>query len=342
MSSWLLQALFIVAALLAAGSTAEARRTGQFGASGRLGSTCTRCHTGNAQRPTVDVALRPINPALPSPFSAGFVPGARYTVTITVTGGPAVVFGFNSDASAGTGIRTDTARTQQRVAGSTEFTHTSLGIGNNSWSYDWVAPPSSDAVTFWVAVNSGNGNTRDTGDGITATSFVLSPIAQEVLCRLGGVNAALGIDGVAEVLSINGSFGDDFRVVTLPTRGPFSMEIAAYPGAPSRIPYVVYAILRENTANDVTPHPFGLGSACFPTPLSGGNALCVVNTVGREGTLGVPLFPDTPLGPGQILAQPSIRQRFAGVVATVQGAVPDANSLNGQGAFTNAVVIRIQ
>ncbi|MBI3844213.1 MAG: hypothetical protein HY292_06190 [Planctomycetes bacterium] len=251
-----------------------------------------------------------------------------------------MTFGFDSDSSAGTGIVTQGAFTQHSSR-SQEFTHRQGGTGRNQWSYTWVAPANPLPVTFWVSVNSTNGNGGSIGDGITSTSFILNPLPPEVLCRFGGVNG--GINSVMNVLSVNGSFGDDQRRVTLQAGGPFSLEIAGYPGAGSNpIQYVIYAVPRENTAADITRYPFRLGFGCFPSRLSGSLGLTVANTVGQESISGRPVFPGTPPGPGQILAASPIPATFAGVVLTVQGVVPDTASASGRGALTNAVVIQIQ
>ena len=126
--------LVSVVALAWAPLEARAHSTGQFGYSGRNGVTCSsRCHVGSAAHPTLSVQLSPINSVLP-PAAVGYAPLAQYTVTINVTGGPGVTFGFNADSSAGTGIVTQGAFTQH-TSRSQEFTHRQGGTTRNQWSY---------------------------------------------------------------------------------------------------------------------------------------------------------------------------------------------------------------
>jgi hypothetical protein len=336
-----IRTLALAAAVVVVAPFARAHSTGEFGYSGRNGFTCTRCHGGNAAQPTVTVQLAPINTVLP-PTSVGYVPGARYTVSISVAGGPNSRWGFDADASAGTGIVTQPTLTWHSSR-TQEFTHRSAGTQMNHWSYTWVAPTATPAtpVTFWVAVNSANGNGGDTGDGIASTSFVVNPVPPEVVCRLGGVNG--DVNNVVNVLSVGGSFGDDQRRVTLQAGGSFSLEIAGYPSIGANpIPYVVYALPRENTAADVTPYPFGLGNGCFPSRVTGAHAITVANIVGQESLTGHPVFAGTPPGPGTILSASPIPANFTGVAITIQAIVPDSAAANHRGALTNAVVVQIQ
>ncbi len=331
-----------LASLLFAPAIARAHVDGQFGSSGRSGSTCaTVCHTGTAPRPTVTVDLVPRNSVLP-PTTVGFVPGARYTVSIAISGGPGLRWGFTNDCSAGTAVVTSPTLMQRSGGRPQEVTHRRAGTTVNQWSYDWIAPTTASPVTFWIALNSANNNGSRFGDGIAAMSFVINPVPPEVVVRFGGVNQGAGIDSIVNVLAVNGSAGDDLRRVTLAVGGPFALDFASYPGAPPQIPYVLYALQRENGPGDISPHPFGIGNGCFPTPVVGGQPIVVLNTIGLETLLGRPVFRGTPFGPTTVLSVPSVPSSFVGQTVTIQALVPDSNAANGRGAFTNAIVMQIQ
>src|SRR5262249_15479567 len=162
----------------------------------------------------------------------------------------------------------------------------------------------------------GLSSNRDAGVGGDACAssgqMDVNPIPPEILARIGNVNDAPG-DPVP-VFFVNGSRGDDRRVVTVPTgASPMALSIGTYPGAPPSIPYVFYALRRENRAADVTKLPHGIGPFCFSTPLTGGAPVVVANTLGHESVVGVPRVRGTPLGPGDFLAVPKIPAKVSGL-----------------------------
>ncbi|MBI1851058.1 MAG: hypothetical protein HYR85_12010 [Planctomycetes bacterium] len=321
-------------------TTVVAHPNGELNRSGRTGSTCRSCHGGTAAVPTASFALAPVNPLLP-PTSVGIVPGARYTVSISVTGGPSLRWGFDADASAGAAVLTSPTLTRVSTTRPQEVTHVTAGTHQSSWSYDWIAPATADPVTFWLAVNSANNNNSDTGDGIGTTSVIFNSLPAEILARLGAVNTASGIDNVVDVLTIRGGAGDSMRHLGVQTGQPFSLEINAYPGAPASVPYAVYALNRENTAADLTPHPLGLGTGCFATPISGGRSTVVTNVLGSDAQFGSAMFPGTPAGPGAILAVPRVPARYRGRTFTLMAVVQDSQSPSGNYVFTNAIVMQV-
>ena len=330
-------ALSLTAAAALAGS-AHARSGGIFGRSGRPpGSTCAACHGGGSGISSINFTLAPLNADFP-PFALGYVPGAIYRVTVSITGGPAVRNGFNWDADAGTS-RTTSSDVQRNgsVARQAEVTHTGFGINRNTWTFEWTAPADRRTVTFWLMGNSTNCNGSTSGDRpTTPVSTQATAAPAEVLARIGNVNDAPG--DPLPVLFVNGSRGDDSRVTSVATGGP-PMEIAVigYPGAPPAIPYVIYALRRANVAGDESTLPnFGLTAFLFPS--GGGTPTVVANTIGRFGTLGAPRFTGTPLGPGPVLTFPSVPSFVAGVSITLQGLVRDSTAPSG-GAVTNAVVV---
>lgn len=320
------------------GTEARASASGMFDRSGRtFGRTCANCHSGGTPGSVVTFTLTPLNADLP-PFGVGYVPGALYSVAVSITGGPAVRNGFNWDSDAGatrvtgSGVRKNT--NPNRTA---EMTHNSVGTNQNTWTFEWTAPADRRTAQFWLMGNSTNGNRGTSGDTPTSPVRLSATAAPpEVLARIGNVNDAAG-DPVP-VLLVNGSRGDDLRVVTVATGGP-SMEIAiaSYPGAPSAIPYVIYALRRANREGDAATIP-GIGLTAFAFPVSGGAPVVVANTLAHERQLGAPRVRGTPLGPGPILTLPRIPPSVAGASITLQGLVPDATAPSG-GSVTNGVVV---
>ena len=323
---------------LSIAETARARSGGIFGRSGRPpGTTCTQCHGGGTGTSTVAFSLAPVSPDIP-PFAMGYVPGAAYVVTVSIAGGPAVRNGFNWDCDFGfSRVLNSAVQRNGTVSRQAEVTHTRNGIAQNTWTFEWTAPPDRRTVTFWVMGNSTNGNGTTSGDRpTTPVSSQAGPVPIEVQARIGNVNDATGER--LPVLFVNGSRGDDFRVAIVQTGGP-PMEIAVigYPGAPPQIPYVIYSLKRANVAGDEVAVP-NLGITAFSTPLSGGTPTVVMNTIGRFPRIGFPRVAGTPLGPGPVLTLPRVSSKVAGSSITLQGLVPDSTAPSG-GAVTNAVVV---
>jgi glucose/arabinose dehydrogenase len=123
------------------------------------GQTCTLCHASGAALPTVTISG-------PEAVTAG----ATNAYRLTITGGPAVVGGFNVSTEAGIGVLSPGGSDTQLITG--ELTHTApkpFSAGSVSLDFFWTAPASNDTVTFYGAGNSANGNGELTGDGVAAT-----------------------------------------------------------------------------------------------------------------------------------------------------------------------------
>jgi glucose/arabinose dehydrogenase len=125
------------------------------------GQTCTLCHASGAAIPTVTISG-------PAAVTAGSTNAYR----LTITGGRAVVGGFNVSTEAALGVLSPGGSDTQLIAG--ELTHTApkpFSAGSVSFDFFWTAPASNDTVTFYGAGNSTNGNGELTGDGVAATVF---------------------------------------------------------------------------------------------------------------------------------------------------------------------------
>jgi hypothetical protein len=133
----------------------SARSNGMTGVSN---SGCT-CHNGNNPSGDVTVSL--------SGYPTEYDPDTKYTLTITITGGPSPAGanqgGFNLDASSGTLAVPSSASDIQIIGG--EATHTTAGNDQRTWDIDWTAPgQGAGDVTFRFAGNSVNGDSTNSGD----------------------------------------------------------------------------------------------------------------------------------------------------------------------------------
>jgi hypothetical protein len=134
----------------------------QNGISGRAVSGCT-CH---GPSPTAGVV--PAIAGLPSAYD----PGAAYTLTVSVTGGPARGGGFDLLVDGGT-VTPGDPNVQA-------FSPTEVGHNNPNeltWSVHWTAPPSGGGpVTFSLATNSVNKDGTEAGDAWNLLRAVVNPV----------------------------------------------------------------------------------------------------------------------------------------------------------------------
>ncbi len=340
----------VLAGVFALGAANEsgAVSSGIFGVSGAQGFNCTACHTG-AVGSSASFTMMPVNSVLP-PTTAGYVPGATYDVTVMVTGGPGSLYGFDWFAGdtevvaspLGEGVLTDAVNTQQPMGDPTfpEFTHTSTGTSLSSWSFQWKAPVGEGTVRLWLSGNSANASGDTSGDaGTVAVTLDLDPLGEEVVTRFGNVNGDL--DDVVNVLTLNGSTGDDERIEGVTVGGALDLDLIDFPGSGGgAIPYALYVLLKENDAGDATPLPMSLGTApyCFLNPDSKVLVRVVANLLGHEPLLGTGRF-SLPAGPGPLIST-SVPVSIAGRRVTFMALVPDSTA--GPGAsITNSIVMDV-
>lgn len=335
-----LAAVFALQMLAGLDSGLNASPSGRFDASGRQGTTCGSCHSG-ASGASIQYSFAPVDPTHP-PFSEGYVPGASYDVTVTVTGGPAVQWGFAWDADGGTGTVTDPTHTKLNTDSNfpSNFTHTSAGNDQNSWMFQWNAPITGGTVTFWGAGASTNGSGTG-GDAPTTSVSIQADPAPSITCRAGNVNA--GIGPTADVLYANGSVGAPTdRKVTFSQTDPFTVSMVeppAIPGGPAK--FVLYFFLGSPTASTVRTLPIGLGTFCMPIFLTDANPQGLkklTNNIGKPNQLGVSDFPSQP-APTTVLQKPS--GIGVSLTAYMQGLIIDPGSPQGQAAVTNGIVLEV-
>jgi hypothetical protein len=103
-----------------------------------------------------------------------YTPLMKYTLTITVSGGPlSTKGGFNLEVSAGT-LSTSDINVQVNAL---QATHTNPN--QRSWSVDWTAPAQgTGSVNFWIAGNAVDGDGGNGGDGWNLYSTVVSEAPQ--------------------------------------------------------------------------------------------------------------------------------------------------------------------
>ncbi|MHB8632938.1 MAG: choice-of-anchor V domain-containing protein [Thermoplasmatota archaeon] len=152
-----------MAILALAGWQASAHFAGSAGFSGRLGPTCTACHTTPA--PLQDNAQAHLE-GLPG----SWMPGASYLLHIFVTGGPTPLpppqpqGGFDLAVSQGRLAPGPGFEGRLRSPEATEITYLPAGALMRFWNVSWTAPGLGDlqaapqATNVWLAVLAADGN----------------------------------------------------------------------------------------------------------------------------------------------------------------------------------------
>src|SRR5262249_48247436 len=102
--------------------------------------------------------------------------------------------------------------------------------------------------------------------------LVISP--RSLLSRFGDINAGAGPR--TDSPFVNDSIGDVRRQTFVYSYVAFTVFLDVPPAAPGRAPFALYALVGAPRAIDVTPQPYRIGTAVFPTPLSGGSPQPVV------------------------------------------------------------------
>jgi hypothetical protein len=165
--------LFSVHTALTSGTGAPQGHTGSPGD----GANCTACHSGS---PTTLTGL--ITSNIPA---SGYVPGSTYLITATITHPTFNKFGFqiSPQNSSGTlmGTLALTMPSATQILNGKWITHTGSGTAGTSnsrtWTFNWTAPSSGGAVTFYGAFNCANGDNNTTGDQIRLSSLTVQQAA---------------------------------------------------------------------------------------------------------------------------------------------------------------------
>jgi hypothetical protein len=158
-------------------------------------------------------------------------------------------------------------------------------------------------------------------------------------CRLGTVNALAGT--LADVLFVNGSPGGNGRIYTTTTGSPLTVSLDVPPAGPNPAKFALYVWIGEPDETTEALQPKGIGTMCFPTPLTGGapQPKKIWNNIGKFGQLGEPSYPSSP-APSVVFDKPSGRPNP--LTVTFQGFILDQGSAADKPAsITNAVVLKV-
>jgi hypothetical protein len=155
------------------GTGAPASRTGSPFDAGN----CTFCHTGSAAATLPGI----ITSNIPA---SGYIPGATYTITATISVAGINKYGFEISPQNSTGAKKGTmiitSPTEMQLISSSKYmTHKAAGTaatsGTRTWSFNWTAPAAgSGDVTFYGAFVCANGNGSDTGDQVKLSTLLVS------------------------------------------------------------------------------------------------------------------------------------------------------------------------
>jgi len=165
-------------------------------------------------------------------------------------------------------------------------------------------------------------------------------IRASFLCRLGTVEDPEQPES-AIVLRVNGSKGDLSRVVVATIGSQLTITMDVPPSGPNPAPFAMYGWVGEPSESTVTPHPKGVGTMCFPTPVTGGlpQPSRIWNNIGHFEVLGYPHFPSEP-APSTLFSK--VWGIPFAITATFQGFVLDDGSLADKPAsITNAVILQV-
>jgi hypothetical protein len=162
---------------------------GKAGYTGSPGEeTCHSCHNSFARNSGPgSISLHSNIP------EAGFTPGETYTMQVVVAQGTRSLFGFDTEAlkadgsNSGTIIVTNSAKTQLRnvtVQGKSRrnITHQSNGGASSDsavFEFNWTAPATGDATTFYFAGIAANKNGLESGDYVynSSRAFTVAPVS---------------------------------------------------------------------------------------------------------------------------------------------------------------------
>jgi hypothetical protein len=192
-----------------------------------------------------------------------------------------------------------------------------------------------DYIPAWVTTDfEGDDRIRE-----GAVDMGADELLPEIAARFGTVNA--GGEGLANVLLVNESGGSRERIRNISVGEAINIRMQPPPAGPEPAPFALYAWVGANEASDVAPHPFGLGTMCFPTLLSGGDPqpYRIWNNIGKEPWLGTAHFLSEP-APSIVASAPAGWPRE--ITLTLQGFIlDDGSAANKPASITNAVILKV-
>ncbi|MBI1849585.1 MAG: S8 family serine peptidase [Planctomycetes bacterium] len=179
---------------------------------------------------------------------------------------------------------------------------------------------------------------NDVGEARLERGFLYVEIAGNAACRLGNVDAANG--SPVPVLGVDAGVGDGLTI-RLARGESFSLIVSPPPAGPEPAGFALYAMPALPSAATVAVQPFGIGTACLPTPLTPSVTAPIrvlANSLGHRTRLGRPMRNSTP-APASISFARGLR---GPATLTVQGLIEDLGSSGPGISVTNAVVVWIR
>lgn len=144
------------------------------------GADCTSCHADNV----VNTGGGSVTITSSPSFTLGkYIPGADYTISVTVvkTGQTAFGFGFEalkaSNADGGTLASINSGSQMMAGVNATNMVQNGVGIGTGTFTFTfkWTAPiATTGTVTFYAAGNATNEDGQTTGDYVYTTSLIVN------------------------------------------------------------------------------------------------------------------------------------------------------------------------
>jgi hypothetical protein len=121
---------------------------GRSGGPAENGATCA---AGGCHGPASNTVVSTLISSSPS-LVGGYLPGATYTITITVSGSGAKGFQFSAQSATGSTMGTLTAPASLQILQNRWITHRSPENSSlATWSFTWVAPSSGSGIVGFYA-----------------------------------------------------------------------------------------------------------------------------------------------------------------------------------------------
>jgi hypothetical protein len=129
---------------------------GRSGGPAEGGATCA---AGGCHGPASNTVINTLISTSPS-LASGYIPGATYSITITVSGSGSKGFQFTAQSSSGNPLGTLTVPASLQIQQNRWVTHRSAASGSPAtWTFNWVAPAAgSGTVGFYACGISGRNN----------------------------------------------------------------------------------------------------------------------------------------------------------------------------------------
>lgn len=137
--------------------------------------TCASCHFGGASAAAASLST--------NIDTSGYIPGQKYTISVSVADSSCTTFGFEVSSKAKTGGKANgaiaiTNSSQTHLASTNHVTHTFAGrVSSNhtkKWSFQWTAPiAGSGNIGIYGAFIAANGNGSDQGDVIVLKNITV-------------------------------------------------------------------------------------------------------------------------------------------------------------------------